>query len=267
MNRGQEVIFRVVTKYKTLILYFACLFLFVNNGFAIVNIEDERIEKPEEGLSGNVKISLKKTSGNTEKENIEGGSRIVYVKENFQSLFLFSREYAIVNQAKNTDQTFSHLRLIYETTALLSLEVFYQVERDEFLYLKSRELLGIGGRFELQYQPKSTFHFLGVGIFSENEEYIDAEDKFIQKNRANVYWVYKKNLFADDSLQFANTLYYQPNIEENSDYRVLDDLGFSFKIHKAFKFNINIKLRHNSIPYSDLKETDLSITQNIQYNF
>lgn len=143
-----------------------------------------------------------------------------------------------------------------------------QKEYNEFTLLKDRELAGGGLRVALvqeEDQNSSVNIYLGIGVMWEQEVLDLSPDEETEIYRSTNY--ISCRLKANDTTTLAATAYYQPDLEDSSDYRVIFDGTLAFKITRSLSFTFNINYRFDNEPPAGIKRYDTEITNGISLNF
>lgn len=231
-----------------------------------VNVENFRKRGLNEGLFHNISLSLGYFDGNIEFTSFKGEYRADVVWGALKG-FLITR-----NQLKQNDgdaylnRSFTHLRLIQTQASHIDLEGFFQHEYDPFLLLEKRELFGAGVRFPLHLADDGqTSLFLGVGAMLEREETNDLDRGDANRLRSTNYLSYFYSWA--DPIHVTGTLYYQPNLLDALDFRILfqNELNVVLTEHLAFLFKL--VYRFDNKPLGDLRPYDLELTNGIRVNF
>lgn len=222
--------------------------------WAISNIENERLALPEQGLSGSFKFSADGKTGNQEKQSSEAASKIIYRADDDIVMLLLAREYGTKAFAKNTDNSFAHLRWTHLLNDHWAVETFTQWQQDEFDRLTSRTLVGGGGRYQLAERAEVYSLALGLGGFREYEKQnLISYEEYNRRWRLNSYYSYKYQL--NQQLSFVNTTYYQPDPSDYGDYRVLFDLAMYVKLTGNLRLGLKYRLTHDSRPAQNFAVT------------
>lgn len=222
--------------------------------WAISNIENERPNLPEQGLSGAVKLGLNGKTGNQKEQSFKGGTKLIYREENEIFMVLFDREYGTKLDAKNTDNSFLHSRWIHLLNELWATEAFAQWEKDEFDNLNSRVLAGGGARYLVMQQPDVYSLAVGFGAFHEEEKQnLVSYEESNRLWRLNSYYTYKYQL--NNQVTFVNTTYAQPRPDDFGDFRLLFDAGLNVKLTNSLLLKVNYKLSYDSDPAKNLLVT------------
>ena len=234
---------------------------------AITNIESQRLNNAEPGTSGNISFTLDGEIG--ESDDFTLGSSVTFIRSYTKDewIVLFNREYSEEEGDVYSDETLIHLRHLTKHSPHWGHEVFVQYEEDLFTDLRSRSLIGGGGRYTLNANPelKTANHF-GFGFYYEDEEYARTIVEKDEENvRLNLYWTYRNNL--TENTKYTSTLYYQPDIQELSDTKGLWQNAITISVTSTISLRLKWDVTHdNHAPDGD-SETDISYNSIIIYNF
>lgn len=241
---------------------------------AISNIESQRPGPPPEGWSGHLEFSASGQSGNVEEDRYGLGGKLVFKAEENTVFAIIEGADSRSQGIKTTDEAFAHTRFIRELNETVSLEAFGQWQENAFANLLSRYLLGTGGRFELLSKPDAYSFSLGLGAFHEWERtdlgtYTEEDETW----RLNTYWSYQHQL--NEQVNWFNTVYLQPSLDDSDDYRVLFDTGLTVRLTGALQLRVSYNLSHNSQPPRNLAadpaidraETNTSYATTFLYEF
>ena len=150
----------------------------------------------------------------------------------------------------------------------MDLELFAQLEKNEFTRLSYRGLLGSGLRFSVG-ESEQHAAFLGLGAFYSKEkiEFVAGltDDGVEEFTRANLYFLSKYKL--NPTINFSNAIYYQPRLNKFSDYRALLKTKLDFKINSSLSFRLSLDVEHDSEPSQTIKSTDVSYMTGLKFNF
>lgn len=247
--------------------YLSVLFVFLSQAAqAIVNIESERLDNPNLGLNGSVAFTLDGKTGSSEK--VEFGTELKLIKSASadETIFILEKDYAEVNDQKNTDNSFVHLRYLTKDTPNWGHEVFVQAENDDFRALKSRYLVGLGMRYTLTPVNELSANVLGFGFYYEDEAYADEGTNNDEKNiRGNFYWTYKHKI--SDFAALRSTFYFQPKVNDFSDEKGLWVFSVSSSITEKLLLKISVDVVHDTKTPESVVATETSYETEIVYVF
>lgn len=238
-------------------------------GWAISNIESDRVAEPEDGWSGKVDISFSGKSGNSESENYKLGGRAYYQQKKQSVLGLLSGEYGRSFKVKNTDNDFAHLRYIYRESERFKYEFYLQQQSDAFKQLESRRLIGGGVRWQLFGEGNISVN-LGLGGYYTFERYRrpGAADAFGSRSdyaRWSSYIVFKQQLNANSYI--TNITYIQPRISQLSDRYGYNNFALTTKVSTRVSMSATLRSEYDSNPFGDVKTTDHNYNVSLAYEF
>ncbi len=238
---------------------------------AIVNIENMHVDSEEHdsGFDAKISFDINGKNGNTKKIKAGFGGRLQWYEKDLTRFIVLNYERGESSGVTDTEKSFFHFRSIWYQTEFLSWELFTQLENNEFTRLTLRALLGGGARLNLISNPESHVVYLGLGAFRSKEK-LDEEGGVTDAgvdyaNRANLYLVYKYKI--TDHSRLINTLFYQPDINEISDYRLLEQFGLQVDINEHVAFKLSIDIAHDNQPPQNIKKTDTSYNTGFEYRF
>ena len=250
-----------------ILLALCCIISFPAN--AIVNLESLHFEKQKNGFEGMVNLSLNGSTGNTENNRTKFDAGLRLTNDQTNNYLLMSYEYGESFGQKNSDKSFIHLRHINKTESIADWEVFTQAESNTFSRLSLRWLLGAGLRFKLgKKNPGKTF-IVGLGGFYSVEELEKrtglTDDGTETLWRANSYVLFRYKI--NDTVRFANTLYYQPRLSDTQDYRLLEQATLTVNLSDQLDLTLSLDISHDSQPPQLVEKTDTSYLTGITYRF
>ena len=236
---------------------------------AIVNIESLRVGEPPPGYSGALNLSVDGESGNTDKLGVNAGGRLQWHGGAVTNFAILRYAYGETSGVQDTDKLFSHARHIRRITDKTAHEEFIQGERNTFNRLTFRGLIGGGLRFKLAETPDIKSLHLGLGGFFSREILEDRAGLTDGggKNtwRFNTYLSYVHRL--NHSVRVLSTTYYQPAVDDFSDYRLLEEAALSVKMTDSLDLKLSLDLTRDSKPPQDVKKTDITYSTGIEYSF
>jgi len=245
--------------------------LLTQSAQAIVNIENMNLQSDQarQGVEVQVGLDISGKNGNTSKQKAGFDSRFQWFKESGTHFLVLSSEYGESTDVRDTNKSFIHLRHIGYVSDTLSWEAFAQLTSDEFTRLSLRSLAGGGVRYKLGKLSETHSTYLGAGMFRSKETLEEdpgaTDEGSTYANRANLYMVNKFKLSETSSL--SNTLYYQPDLSDASDYRVLEQFRFQVSITQKLSIILALDVSRDSRPPQNVKRSDTSYTTGLNYRF
>jgi len=241
----------------------ACLLLTSSNAFAIVNVENIRVEKREDGFSGQLRVLASLQSGNTDNNRVGMGTRLQWVRGNTTNFLVLNYDYGNSGGATDINKSFLHGRHIVQQNRKWAWEGFGQVVQDEFKRLTIRMLAGGGARYTLSEKTHKGAMYLGLGAFYSTEE-LDDNSTF-NLIRASAYFVFKHSF--NPNTHFISTTYYQPALDEPGDFRALQQAGINVTISKTLDLKLSLDISYDNQPPIGVESTDTSFRTGIEYRF
>jgi hypothetical protein len=272
------------------ICVFFCLLLFPALGQAQVNTEQYRSEGEDQTTVIEIDFGLKKGNVDLLSAGLDLGttwqgeqsSLLLIGDGSFASKRTLS-DYAeapdtslLDSESRYINKILGHLRYNRRWRNSVQIEIFSQVERNEFLLMDRRLLGGIGPRLEL-ISGESSHIAVGLAYMLEHERLdelsIDptAQDRDTLAHRATSYL--SGSLGIGESSSLGGTVYLQPRVTDPSDFRALGEIQLSVGINESLALGVEFLFRHDSQPpvvaedLPEMAETDLSIGQSLTLEF
>ncbi len=255
------------------LLSISLLFLLVLRGpvQAQVNTENLRRTDLTRGFSGMVSLNFGLVEGNSEFLNLETGLRTDYLSQNYYMFGVIRYQRKLQNNTVFIHKGFIHLRGIRKLTRRFYGEVFTQKEFNDFILLNSRNLLGVGLRINLSTRTtdeparQAVSLYAGTGAMWENEE-IDTSPPSDESIIRTTNYI-SLNWRVDERMYLGVVTYYQLDLGDTGDYRVLLESGFGFDVTRFITFQMTFNLRYDHEPPSRVKTYDLELSNGLRFTF
>lgn len=257
------------TPYISLIRLFSfLLYFFPIMASAIVNMDALHFDNQKNSFSADLDLTISGSSGNSDQNKTALNGQFTWIAEKSINLAVLGYQYGKSNNIKSVNKAFIHYRYIHQLSDVMDLELFTQLEKDEFTRLSYRGLVGSGLRFSVQ-STSNHRAFIGTGLFYSKEkiEFVSGltDDGIEEFTRANLYFLSKFKV--NPTLSFSNVIYYQPRLSRFSDYRALLESKFDFKINNNLSFRLSVDISHDSEPSQTIESTDISYMSGLKFNF
>ncbi len=244
----------------------------------IVNIERRRIQTDTTGLFGSLHFNF--SGSKTTKSIISfGAGTFLELKparkgdpEYSRDLWLFITDFNLVSgdNEKFSNAGFGHIRFTRKLGKdhsrlghFVRWENFAQVQYNGLTKIGTRALLGTGPRFKLTDSEVSKF-YLGVAYMYEYQELIDPE-VILRENRMSSYFSF--TLLPEENVSFISTTYFQPVLNNFSDYRLSNETTLTLDITKSFSFSFSFNYNFNSTPPSEVPNNTYYFRNRLEYSF
>ena len=233
--------------------------------YCFINVEPPVIGE-KEGLSGEVSLGALYSSGNTDSTSVGISGKGEYSEKDWLTYLIASYNYGESNDKKDANDGLMHLRYVHNIDhTVYDYEFFLQTEFNEFQAIKQRNLAGGNIRKKLDL-PFDKF-YVGLGLFYSYTEpdNITALDPIYKRIRMNSYLSFLKNINENFSITYLG--FYQPNIEDFSDYRISQILQLNTTITEDVILGFDINHAYNATPYNQIEKSDIRSTVNLRYKF
>ena len=233
---------------------------------AFVNLEPPVIGE-KTGLTGEASIGARFNSGNSDTLALGASAKGQYDKEDWLLYTIASYSYGESNDLIDTNDGLFHLRYVHEiTNTAYDYELFVQTEFNEFQDIHSRNLAGANIRRDFSDLPFDKF-YIGLGLFYSYMEpdIISDIDPIYKRIKLNSYISLVKKITHTFSITYLG--YYQPNVEDLSDYRIFQAVQFTTAITENTALSFDVIHKYNATPYHAIENTDIRSTINLKYKF
>jgi len=197
--------------------------------------------------------------GNIVTDQVHFASAFVLIKE--KNDFKIFGGYDLLSQSENKllNGGYIHLRHNYKLSKRIKTFEFYQVQFNDVLILKKREVYGLGLRILVVNLDSLNSHF-SVGVMREqeilNKDFL-LQGENVETNYFRLNTILSLKLVLNEMVKIDNILYYQPYIKVFNDYRILNELRFTTKLSKKFNLITAMNIRYDNKPPGLLEKTDL----------
>lgn len=233
-----------------------------------VNTEKFRHEKDKDGVEMKLGLAMAIYKGNTDLIRLDSDLNISYKKKKNYLFLVGNISYGEKNDDAYINKGFAHLRGIRRFSKRFMAEAFAQLEFNEFIKLKRRNLLGGGIRILLIEYEKGKCGFAinsGFGLMWEKELF-DKEDGVILKEDTSV--LKSTNYISldwriNDTLTLANVTYLQFHSGTEKSTRIYSDLNFNVKLSKVLSYTAALNYRYDNNPPLNVKKYDFQLTNGV----
>ena len=250
------------------LVYLSILLASPLSTMAIVNMDGLHFDQKENTSNAALDLTTSGSSGNQNSIKTTLNGQYNLIENKVIHLAIVGYQYGENNNVRNINKAFFHYRYIYQMNEALDLEVFGQLEKNEFTRLSYRGLVGSGIRYSI---AKSNKHrgFLGLGGFYSSEKTEATagltDDGVENFARANFYFLSKYKI--NSTFNFSNVIYYQPRLSDFSDYRALLESKLDFKIIKNLSLRLSLDVEYDSQPSQSINGTDVSYMTGLAIKF
>lgn len=229
----------------------------------VVNIESRRMRSDTTGWIGTAEASFQFSKSVDEIFDLGALIHLQYKSKN--DIWLLLNEMRIIKGAGTqfVNSGFAHIRYNRKVTKeLLRWEFFTQYQYNKALEVGQRVLAGTGPRFKLYDSDNFRAYIASLYMY----EYQESVDKLIieRNHRTSSYLSFT---FDFDRVEFSNTIYFQPNMRDLKDYRVLSQSDVMFKIFENLKFKTGFNYRYDTRPFPGVPKTTYYLSNGLSLEF
>ncbi len=237
--------------------------VFSTFSYSFISLDPPEIGE-KEGLDGEVALSAKYSSGNSDSSALGLALKGQYSEKEWLLYLISSYSYGESNGDKDTNDGIFHLRYVHHIAeTVYDYELFLQSEFNEFQDVKKRNLAGANIRRKLDL-PFDKF-YVGLGLFYSYVEpdIITLIDPVYKRTKINSYISFVKKINKNFSITYLG--FYQPTIDDFSDLRTFQVLQLNTLLTDDLSLSFDINHKYNAKPYQEIEKTDIRSTINLKY--
>ncbi len=217
----------------------------------IVNVQGAIAKPPAKNeVDGQVELKLAWAEGNAPVFDMAGAASVLWKHDDFLSLAQVRGEYGTAAGSLNTKKTFEHLRERYRLSCVWRWEAFAQHEYDEFKRLSLRALFGTGPALQILNEPALAMlagaSYMFEYIRLDRREAVSDSGRRFTGSRGSLYITGREQLAPN--VAFLQTFYFQPLLEDASNFRLLGDAAIEVKLSKRFAIVDGFVVDYDSAP-------------------
>ncbi len=229
-------------------------------------LNTERFQLSEvDGFHLSASFSMNGDRGNSEVLNIASSGIVGVLAGSHWTRFIFGGKFLSNEERSILDNRFGQIRYSYIFSDRTQSFHFVQAQRNETLRLRSRWLLGSGLRHTIVESERTSLS-LGTGLMGEWErlnadavgEGDPTESEALRMANQAIY-----SFELASGARILNILYFQPDITDFSDLRVLNDLGLVVPVTEHVRLTLSVEWRRDTRPPSELGKDDLTFSMSL----
>ncbi|MFK7833874.1 MAG: DUF481 domain-containing protein [Winogradskyella sp.] len=230
----------------------------------IVNVESLRRVSDTSKWSGSASLDVALIENRRSIFRLTNRVRLQYKTENNLYLFVNDLNLQRIDENALVNRGIQHLRYNRRLNERIKLEAFTQSQYDAISNIDFRGLIGIGPRYRLT--KSDTYRvYLGTLMMYEYEKATEANIPIIRDFRNSTYA--SCSLYPLENLSIVSTTYYQPLVNQLSDFRISNETSIAFKILKNLSYKTTLIYHFDSRPIIGIPQTQYELTNRIVYSF
>jgi hypothetical protein len=210
-------------------------------------------KEDEPGWSGRLGLTGDLSGGNTNVKAISGAARVQWFREQHRVRILGSFKVEEAQDVRVKEESMTHLRWIVRLTPRIAPFAFSQIQRNPFIRLETRWLLGAGAEFDVSPQKSWTLA-LGFSPMLETEKIQDSTSGSETRGRFSSFL--RLVVPLGDDIDFNAIAFYQPRLVEPTDFRSSLIASLEVPIVGPLDFLLLSTWEHDDLPPEGVEPDD-----------
>ncbi|MEL6809786.1 MAG: DUF481 domain-containing protein [Bacteroidota bacterium] len=246
-------------------LALAVLFLLsLNTSAQILNAESLRKVTDTSGWSGSLSANFALKRNVNDFLVLGTDAHIQYKKLKHLVIFKNDIRFQKIEGNKFENSGITHVRYNYRFKPRIAWEVFTQGQYNKVNLIQFRGLIGTGPRFKLTTSEKYKF-YLGTLAMYEYEEVTDNVTPLQQNLRGSAYL--SLSLYPSDRVTLVSTTYYQPLLNQFSDYRISSQSSLLVGLFKNLSLKTTYTFTYDVFPAVGIPNSQYDFSTGVAYTF
>jgi putative salt-induced outer membrane protein YdiY len=247
----------------TLILFLAASLWWFSDA-QILNAESLRKATDTSGFSGSASLdfALKRNTRNF--TTFSSDIHVQYKMEKHLVLLKSDLAFQKIEGSDVENSSILHLRYNYKLSDRFTWEAFSQLQNNKINLIDLRALAGTGVRYKLTTSEKYRF-YIGTLAMYEHEKLDDGVTP-IQKNLRNSSYV-SFSLYPNENVSIISTTYYQPILENFSDYRISNQSSLRVGMFKNVSLKVSYTFTYDTFPAVGIPSSQYDFSTGLSYSF
>jgi hypothetical protein len=225
---------------KSLIVFFGCCAFFAKA--QVINIENKRFFNDTNGWVGNIDFNFNVTNNTQQVLQFSNAIRVQYQKNKSRFIFLNDLNFIKAGNTDFANAGYQHFRYNYKVSKWITMEAFTQTQYNPVLKLDFRYLLGAGPRLKLLKKENARIYVAALYMY----EYDDIMNDAIKLSEHRISSYLTGSFTILKNVDFTTTTFYQPNVENTSDYRIANDSGLEIHINRHLNFKSTFNMLYDT---------------------
>jgi len=217
----------------------------------VINIENKRFMNDTNGWIGNADFNFNVFNNTQQVLQFSNTMRIQYQKNRSRFILLNDLNFIKAGNTDFANAGYQHFRYNYKVNKWITMEAFTQTQYNPVLKLDFRYLLGAGPRLKLLKKVHAKIYVAALYMYEYDD--IVADPIVLHEHRISSYLTCTFSVLKN--VELTSTTFYQPNIQNTSDYRIANDSGLEIHINKHLNFKSSFNMLYDT--YQPLGVPDL----------
>jgi putative salt-induced outer membrane protein YdiY len=217
----------------------------------------------EEGWSGGLAGSYDASGGNTEETSLNASAQLQWRRGAERVRLIGSGKRTSSGGTETARAVTGHLRHNHRLSERWSTLAFLQAQENPFQRLKSRTLVGVGGRLDFKHTDDLELA-IGAAHMWERER-LEGSADHSSFQRLSVFltavWKLRKGVELD------GLFFYQPEWSDFGDWRFFGTVDLNVELAANLTLFTGLRVEHDSRPPALVEETDWTTTTGFKVGF
>lgn len=223
-------------------LLFAPFFSVSSANAQVINIEGKRFLNDTNGWIGNADFSFNIIQNTQQVLSFANTLRIQYQKNKSRFIVLNDLNFIKAGNTDFVNSGYQHFRYNYKVNRIVTVEAFTQSQYNPVLKLDFRYLLGAGPRLKIVKKENVKVYFASLYMYEFDDIVNDVVNLY--EHRISSYLTFSFSLFK--TVELNSTTFYQPNLQNLTDYRIANDTGLEIHINKHLNYKSSFNLLYDT---------------------
>ncbi|TYP99862.1 uncharacterized protein DUF481 [Tenacibaculum adriaticum] len=230
----------------------------------IINVENLRRVTDTSGWSGYTRFDFQLIKNKNSIFVLSNDVRVQYKTKNHLWLLINDVDFKKANSTKLVSKNAQHLRYNYRFHSKITWEAFLQSQEDEISAIRFRGLAGTGFRFKFFKSEEYKF-YLGSLLMFEHEN-SNSQIKRIHNDWRNSSYL-SFSLYPKENVTVVSTTYFQPRLNQFSDFRVSSQTSVILTIFKNLAFTATFSYQFDKFPVEGVPKEQYTLKNGLVYSF
>ena len=214
----------------------------ISSNAQVINIENKRFLNDTNGWVGNIDFNFNIYNNTQQVLQFSNAIRVQYQKNRSRFILLNDLNFIKAGNTNFANSGYQHFRYNYKVSKWLTMEAFTQTQYNPVLKLDFRYLLGAGPRLKLLKKENARIYVAAMYMYEYDD--IMNDNVNIHEHRISSYLTGSFTILRN--VDFTTTTFYQPNIDNTSDYRIANDSGLEIHINKHLNFKSTFNMLYDT---------------------
>ena len=232
----------------------------------VVNVETLRKPSDTTKWTGSASLDIFLIKNVNQIFKIENKFHVQYKHDKNLWLLLNDLNFQKLEGSSFVNKGTQHLRYNRKLSDRIRWEGFLQSQYDAVSNIDFRGLVGTGPRFKITSSEKYRTYIGTLVMYEYEKADITVEERVAEAVRGSTYLSF--SFYPTETLSIISTSYYQPKLDQWSDYRLSSDTAVLLRIFEKLAFKINFVYKYDAVPVSaNIPRAQYELTNGLSYTF